>query len=82
MTPLTKAGKRLDNITRYILDNHPKDKWVLSNIIPMFLEAIKSTTTKQEEQLIVSQLNKILNNFEFRYNQIFENKLKWKIAQN
>jgi hypothetical protein len=76
MTPLTKVGKRLDNITRYILDNYPQDKWVLSNIVPMFLEAIKSSTSIQEEQLIVSQLNKLLDNFEFRYNQIFEEKEK------
>jgi len=72
MTPLTKVGKRLDNITRYVLDNHPQDKWVLSNIVPMFLEAVKSSTSIQEEQLIISQLNKLLNNFEFRSNQIFE----------
>jgi hypothetical protein len=76
MTPLTKVGKRLDNITRYMLDNNPQDKWVLSNIVPMFLEAVKSSTTIQEEQLIISQLNKLLNNFEFRYNQIFEEKEK------
>ena len=76
MTLLTKVGKRLDNITRYILDNNPQDKWVLSNIIPMFLEAVKSSTTIQEEQIIVSQLNKLLDNFEFRYNQIFEKKEK------
>jgi hypothetical protein len=76
MTPLTKIGKRLDNITRYILDNNPQDKWVLSNVVPMFLEAIKSSTTIQEEQLIISQLNKLLDNFEFRYNQIFEEKSK------
>ena len=76
MTPLTKVGKRLDNITRFILDNNPQDKWVLSNVIPMFLEAVKSSTTIQEEQIIVSQLNKLLNNFEFRYNQIFERKKK------
>jgi hypothetical protein len=76
MTPLTKIGKRLDNITRYILDNNPQDKWVLSNVVPMFLEAIKSSITIQEEQLIISQLNKLLDNFEFRYNQIFEEKSK------
>jgi hypothetical protein len=76
MTPLTKVGKRLDNITRYMLDNNPQDKWVLSNIVPMFLEVIKSSTSIQEEQLIISQLNKLLDNFEFRYNQIFEEKSK------
>ena len=41
MTPLTKIGKRLDNIVRYLLDNHPQDKWILSNIVPLFLEAIE-----------------------------------------
>ena len=76
MTPLVKVGRRLDNITRYVLDKTPQDKWVLSNIVPLFLEAIKSSTTIQEEQLIISQLNKLLNNFEFRYNQIFEEKSK------
>jgi hypothetical protein len=84
MTPLTKVGKRLDNITRYILDNNPQDKWVLSNIVPMFLEAVKSSTTIQEEQITVSQLNKLLDNFEFRYNQMFEgkNKIVCQINQN
>ena len=84
MTSLTKVGKRLDNITRFILDNNPQDKWVLSNVIPMFLEAVKSSTTIQEEQIIISQLNKLLDNFEFRYNQMFEgkNKIARQINQN
>ena len=74
MTSLTKIGKRLDNIVRYVLDNHPQDKWILSNIVPLFLEAIKFSSSIQEEQLIIVQLNKLLDNFEFRYNQIFEYK--------
>ena len=57
MTPLIKIGKRLDNIVFYILNDHSEDKWVISNIVPMFLEAIKSTTTLQEEQLIINKLN-------------------------
>ena len=72
MTPLTKIGRRLDNISRYILDNYPQDKWVLSNIVPMFLEAIKSSTSVKEEQLIVTRLNQLINSYEFRYNKIFE----------
>jgi hypothetical protein len=72
MTPLTKVGKRLDNITRYILDKYPQDKWVLSNIVPMFLEVIKSSISVKEEQLIVTQLNKLIDSYEFRYNQTFE----------
>ena len=72
MTPLTKIGKRLDNITRYILDKYPQNKWVLSNIVPMFLEAIESSTSIKEEQLIVTQLNKLIDSYEFRYNQTFE----------
>jgi hypothetical protein len=72
MIPLTKVGKRLDNITRYILDKYPQDKWVLSNIVPMFLEVIKSSISVKEEQLIVTQLNKLIDSYEFRYNQTFE----------
>jgi hypothetical protein len=72
MTPLTKVGKRLDNITRYILDKYPQDKWVLSNIVPIFLEVIKSSISVKEEQLIVTQLNKLIDSYEFRYNQTFE----------
>jgi hypothetical protein len=72
MTSLTKVGKRLDNITRYILDKYPQDKWVLSNIVPMFLEVIKSSISVKEEQLIVTQLNKLIDSYEFRYNQTFE----------
>jgi hypothetical protein len=72
MTPLTKVGKRLDNITRYILDKYPQDKWVLSTIISMFLEVIKSSISVKEEQLIVTQLNKLIDSYEFRYNQTFE----------
>lgn len=72
MTPLIKIGKRLDNIVFYILNNHSEDKWVISNIVPMFLEAIKSTTTLQEEQLIINKLNELINNYEFRYDKTFE----------
>jgi hypothetical protein len=72
MTPLTKVGRRLDNIVRYILDEYPQDKWVLSNIVSMFLEAIKSSTSVQEEQLIINKLNQLIDSYEFRYNRAFE----------
>jgi hypothetical protein len=72
MTILTKTGRRLDNIVRYILDEYPQDKWVLSNIVSMFLEAIKSSTSVQEEQLIINKLNQLIASYEFRYNRIFE----------
>jgi len=72
MTPLTKVGRRLDNIVRYILDEYPQDKWVLSNTVFMFLEAIKSSTSVQEEQLIINKLNQLIDSYEFRYNRTFE----------
>ena len=72
MSSLISIGKRLDNIVRYILDNYPEDKWVISNVVPMFLEAIESTTTIQEEQLIIDKLNKLIDLYEFRYNKILE----------
>jgi hypothetical protein len=72
MSSLTSIGKRLDSIVRYILDNYPEDKWIISNVVPMFLEAINSTTTIQEEQLIIDKLNKLIDLYEFRYNKIFE----------
>jgi len=72
MTPLTKIGKRLDNVVLYITNKHPEDKWVIFNIVPMFLEVIKSTTTLQEEQLIINKLNELINSYEFRYNKTFE----------
>jgi hypothetical protein len=72
MTPLVKIGKRLDNISRYILDNYPNDKWILSNIIPMFVDVIKTGTTEHEEKLIISKLNQLIDGYEFRYNHIFE----------
>ena len=73
MSSLVKIGKRLDNVVNHISKNYPQDKWVLSNIIPMFLEVISSSTSVQEEQLIISKLNKLIDAYEFRYNQIFEN---------
>ena len=73
MNSLIKIRKRLDNIVDHISKIHPQDKWVLSNIIPMFLEVISSSTSVQEEQLIISKLNKLIDAYEFRYNQIFEN---------
>jgi len=72
MTPLTKIGKRLDNVVLYITNKHPEDKWVIFNIVAMFLEVIKSTTTLQEEQLIINKLNELINSYEFRYNKTFE----------
>jgi hypothetical protein len=38
----------------------------------MFLEVIKSSISVKEEQLIVTQLNKLIDSYEFRYNQTFE----------
>jgi hypothetical protein len=80
MTVLTKSGKRFDNILNFILKNHPQDKWVLSIIIPIFLEATKSTTTLLEEHLMIDKLNKLIDSYEFRYNQVFE-KLKTTIKE-
>jgi hypothetical protein len=72
MTPLIKIGKRLDNITRYILDNYPDDKWVISTVVPMFIEVIKSSTSFNEEQSIINKLNQLIDSYEFRYNHVFE----------
>jgi hypothetical protein len=72
MTPLIKIGKRLDNITRYILDNYPDDKWVVSTVVPMFIEVIKSSTSFNEEQAIINKLNQLIDSYEFRYNHVFE----------
>jgi hypothetical protein len=72
MTPLIKIGKRLDNITRYILDNYPDDKWVISTVVPMFIEVIKSSTSFNEEQAIINKLNQLIDSYEFRYNHVFE----------
>ena len=72
MTPLIKIGKRLDNITRYILDNYPDDKWVVSTVVPMFIEVIKSSTSFNEEQAMINKLNQLIDSYEFRYNHVFE----------
>lgn len=72
MTQLTGVGKRLDNIVQYVRSEKPEDEWVLSNIIPGFLEAIKSRVTAEEEQAILVRLNRLLDSCEFRYNQVFE----------
>jgi hypothetical protein len=72
MTPLIKIGKRLDNITRYILDNYPDDKWVISTVVPMFIEVIKSSTSFNEEQAIINKLNQLIDSYGFRYNHVFE----------
>lgn len=72
MTLLIKIGKRLDNITRYILDNYPDDKWVISTVVPMFIEVIKSSTSFNEEQAIINKLNQLIDSYEFRYNHVFE----------
>jgi len=71
VTPLTKIGRRLDNIVHYILDNYPNDKWVISTVIPMFINVIKSSTTSNEE-IITNKLNQLIDSYEFRYNHVFE----------
>jgi len=72
VTPLTKIGRRLDNIVRYILDNYPNDKWVISTVVPMFIDVIKSSTTSNEEEIITNKLNQLIDSYEFRYNHVFE----------
>lgn len=72
MTQLTNAGKRLDNIVQYVRSEKPEDQWMLTSIIPLFLEAIRSKATAEEEHLILGRLNSLLDSYEFRYDQVFE----------
>ncbi len=72
MSQLVNSGKRLDKIFSYINKEKPEDNWILSEIVPLFINAIKSKTSIEEENIIVNKLNELLDSYEFRYDQIFE----------
>jgi hypothetical protein len=72
MTELVSTGRRLDKLRDHILKNQSKDVWILNSVVPLFLEATKSVTTLEEEQLVLRQLNNLMDSYEFRYNELFE----------
>ena len=73
MISLINTGKRLDNIVSYIKNQSPQDTWIIDSIVPLFLEAINQNLSSQEEKLIISKVNQLIDSYEFRYGKIFEN---------
>jgi len=70
--PFKPTGKRLDNLNNLIQTKYPQDKWVLEPILPIFLSIIDSSSTIEQQEKIIDLLNKVFNDYEFRYNTILE----------
>jgi hypothetical protein len=70
--PFKPTGKRLDNLNRLIQTEYPQDKWILDKVLPPFLSIIDSSSTLEQQEMVVNMLNKLFNTYEFRYNVILE----------
>jgi hypothetical protein len=71
--PFKPTGRRLENLSNLIKSKYPQDKWVLEPIIPVFLSIIDSNSTIEQQEKVIDQLNRVFNDYEFRYNTILEN---------
>ena len=71
--PFKPTGKRLDNLNNLIQNKYPQDKWVLEPILPIFLSIINSSSTLGQQNQVTDILNRVFNDYEFRYNTILEN---------
>jgi len=71
--PFRPTGKRLDNLSNLIKNKYPQDKWVLEPILPVFLSIIDSNSTIDQQEQVINALNRVFNDYEFRYNTILEN---------
>jgi len=67
------TGKRLDNLNRLLKQNHPEDLWLMDNILPPFLSIIDSSSTLQQQIIVIRNLKQLFDAYEFRYNTILEN---------
>jgi hypothetical protein len=71
--PFRPTGRRLDNLSNLIKNKYPQDKWVLEPILPVFLSIIDSNSTINQQEQVINALNRVFNDYEFRYNTILEN---------
>lgn len=71
--PFKPTGRRLDNLSNLIKNKYPQDKWVLEPILPIFLSVIDSNSTIYQQEQVINALNRVFNDYEFRYNTILEN---------
>jgi len=71
--PFRPTGRRLDNLSNLIKNKYPQDKWVLEPILPVFLSIINSNSTINQQEQVINALNRVFNDYEFRYNTILEN---------
>ena len=71
--PFRPTGRRLDNLSNLIKNKYPQDKWVLEPILPVFLSIIDSNSTIEQQEKVIDALNRVFNDYEFRYNTILEN---------
>ena len=71
---LQKIGKRIDNLKKVILKENPKDLWVIDQIHPLFFQLIDSNISKEQEQDLISLLDKVLDKYIFRFKSTFEHK--------
>ena len=67
------TGKRLDNLNRLLKQDHPEDLWVMDGVLKPFLSIIDSSSTLDQQRVVIKQLKSLFDAYEFRYNTILEN---------
>jgi TolA-binding protein len=70
--PFKPVGRRLENLNNLIQTKYPQDKWVLDPILPIFLSIIDSSSTIEQQEKVIDLLNRVFDDYEFRYNTILE----------
>jgi hypothetical protein len=70
--PFKPTGRRLQNLSNLIKHTYPQDQWVLKPILPIFLSIIDSNSTIEQQEKVITSLNRVFNDYEFRYNTILE----------
>ena len=71
---LQNIGKRIDNLKKVILKENSKDLWVIEQIHPLFIQLINNNISEKQENHLIFLLEKILDNYLWRFNSTFEHK--------
>jgi len=78
ISEIQKVGRRLDSLKNHIREKSPKEVWIIDKIHILFVKLISTGIEKRIELETIRELNDLVDSFEFRFGQMFEQKINTK----
>lgn len=78
ISEIQKVGRRLDSLKNHIREKSPKEVWIIDKIHILFVKLISTGIEKRIELETIRELNDLVDSFEFRFGQMFEQKINIK----